>query len=165
MKNKWIRSIAVLAISVVTVIGINAQNQGGKGQGPYGEGYGTGAYGYHGKANRPGARAEFMQEKLNLTEEQKAEIKEMRLANYKEMKPLKAKMSEINASQRSLMAEEEVDVKAVNKLIDEKTALMNQIQKKQVSHKLAFKEILTDEQEMMLDQKRRTAGKGQGRRR
>ena len=81
------------------------------------------------------------------------------MKHYKEMKPIRAEMGELQARQRTLMSQEEVDVKSVNKLIDEKTSLMNEVQKKKVNHQLAFREVLTDEQQMMLDQKKMRAGK------
>lgn len=173
MKNKWIRSAAILALSTIMVIGINAQNQGGQGQGPDGQGYGPRAnkgfgqgQGYgtragmaYGRTNGPGTRDGSGLNRLDLTEEQQKEIQTMKLANYKEMKPLRAEMNEIKAREKTLMAQEEINKKALNKLIDEQTDLMNKIQKKQLSHKLAFKEILTDEQEMKMEQKRNHAGK------
>jgi len=46
MKNQGIRSITVLAIAMVMIIGVNAQNSGGKGMGPGGQAYDQGGRGY-----------------------------------------------------------------------------------------------------------------------
>ena len=160
MKNQGIRSITVLAIAMVMFIGVNAQNSGGKGMGPGGQAYDQGGRGYGpcGQAYGPGY-GQYDQTFLNLSDEQKEELKTLRLKHYKEIKPLRAEMGELQARQRTLMSQEEVDVKSVNKLIDEKTSLTNEMQKKKVNHQLAFREILTDEQQMMLDQKRMLGGK------
>lgn len=167
MKNQGIRSITVLAIAMVMIIGVNAQNSGGKGMGPGGQSYGQGGQGYGqggqgygpcGQAYGPGY-GQHDQAFLNLSDEQKEELKTLRVKHYKEIKPLRAEMGELQARQRTLMSQEEVDVQSVNKLIDEKTSLMNDMQKKKVNHQLAFREILTDEQQMMLDQKRMHGGK------
>ena len=149
MKNQGIRSITVLAIAMVMSISVNAQNSGGKGMGMHGQAYGQGGQGF----------GQHDQNFLNLSDEQKEELKTLRVKHYKEMKPIRAEMGELQARQNTLMSQEEVDVKSVNKLIDEKTILMNEVQKKKVSHQLAFREILTDEQQMMLDQKRIQSGK------
>ena len=166
MKNQGIRSITVMAIAMVMIIGVNAQNSGGKGMGPGGQsGQGSQAYGQGGQGYGPCGQAygpgngQHMQNFLNLSDEQKEELKILRVKHYKEMKPIRAEMGELQARQLTLMSQEEVDVKSVNILIDQKTSLMNVMQKKKVNHQLAFREILTDEQIMMLDQKRMLAGK------
>ena len=160
MKNQGLRSITVLAIAMVMLIGVNAQNSGGKGMGTRGQAYGQGGQGYGpcGQAYGPGY-GQHDQNFLNLSDEQKEELKTLRVKLYKEMKPIRAEMGELGARQNTLMSQEEVDVKSVNKLIDEKTSLTNEMQKKKVNHQLAFRKILTDEQQMMLDQKRIRTGK------
>lgn len=93
---------------------------------------------------------------LNLTEDQQEQMKALRIEHYKTMKPLNSKMAELKARERTLLSEENVDMKAVYNLIDDQTELMNKIRKLQVEHKLAVREILTDEQLMKLDQRRET---------
>ena len=99
---------------------------------------------------------------LKLTGEQKEVLSSLRLEHYKEMKPLRAQMGELKARENTLMSQEQIDVKSLNKLIDEKTGLMNKMQKLKLNHQLAFREILSDEQEMILDQKRTLARRGEG---
>ena len=91
---------------------------------------------------------------LDLTEEQQEAMKTLRAENYKTMKPLKNKMVELKARERTLLSEETVDMKAVYKVIDEQTELSNKMRKIQVAHKVEVKEILTDEQIMQLEQRR-----------
>lgn len=140
-------------IAAFMVTGLNAQSprQGGRGSGPSGQG----------SERKAGIMA------LDLTEEQEEAMTTLRTENHKTMTPLKNKMAELKAKERTLLSEESADMKAINKLIDDQTDLMNQMRKIQVTHKIEVKKILSDEQIMKLDQRRkfsRTKGYGaQGR--
>jgi Spy/CpxP family protein refolding chaperone len=124
------------------ITAVNAQNrQGGRGQG------------YNGSENSYGHQFA----KLELTEEQEAEMTSLRTGHYKKITPLKNKTAELKARERTLLSEESIDMKAVNKTIDEQTDLMNSMRKLQVEHQLAVKNILTDEQVMKLQQRRQFA--------
>jgi len=95
--------------------------------------------------------------RLDLTEEQQTEITTLRTAHYKTITPLKNKMVELKARERTLLSEESVDIKAVNKTIDEQTDLTNKMRKLQVEQEVAVKTILTDEQVMKMQQRRQFA--------
>ena len=102
--------------------------------------------------------------KLDLTEAQSEEITTLQTEHYKTMKPLRARMVEIKAKERTLLSEESVDLKAVDKVIDQQTDLMNQMRKLQTKHQVAVKNVLSDEQVMKLEQRQRhSARMGQGR--
>ncbi len=145
MKSKMIRTAGILFLSILMTTSLNAQrpNQGGRGLGPCGSGDGPG------RADRYAA--------LDLSDEQQAEINTLRTAHYKEITPLKNKMGELKARERTLLSEETVDMKAVGKTIDEQTDLMNSIRKLQVNHQVAVKGQLSDEQVMKLQQRRQYA--------
>jgi len=131
-----------MLIGFLIITAVNAQNrQGGRGQGNLGAGEAKGH--------------QFA--KLELTEEQEAEMTSLRTEHYKEITPLNNKMAELKARERTLLSEESVDMKAVNKTIDEQTDLMNSTRKLQVEHQLAVKSILSDEQVMKLQQRRQFA--------
>ncbi len=66
-------------------------------------------------------------------------------------------MAELKARERTLLSEENVDMKAVNKTIDEQTDLMNNMRKLQTKHQVAVKSHLSDEQIMQLQQRRQFA--------
>ncbi len=53
------------------------------------------------------------------------------------------------------MSEEEADLKAIHKVIDSQTDLSNKIQKLSVEHRLAARAVLTDEQVMKFDQRKK----------
>ena len=96
---------------------------------------------------------------LNLSGEQQEQMKALKVEHYKIMKPLTSKMAELKARERALMSEENVDMKSVYSVIDDQTELLNKIRKLQANHKLAVREILTDEQLMKLDQRRKIVEK------
>jgi len=149
MKTKLIKTAGLFLMASLALTSLNAQSprQGGRG---------TGAYG-HGSEQ---LSAHFS---LDLTTEQQEAMKALRADNYKTMKPLQNKMGELKARERTLMSEESVDMKSVNKVIDEQTDLMNKMRKIQATHKVGVKEILTDEQEMKLEQRTRSGkNRGQG---
>ncbi len=152
MKTRMLKTAGILFLSILMTTSLNAQrpNQGGRGLGPCGAGEGPG------QAGRYAA--------MDLSEEQQAEITTLRTAHYKEITPLKNKMAELKARERTLLSEETVDMKAVGKTIDEQTALMNSIRKLQIEHQVAVKGLLSDEQFMKLQQRRQYAQRD-GRRR
>lgn len=159
MKTQWIRSAGVLLLSVILVAGLNAQprRQGGQGLNPgngkfhpdgprYGQSRGNG--------NGQGAGFHSQQNMLDLSQEQQEEMKTLRMEHYKTMKPLKNEMAELKARERTLLSEQEADMKAINSVIDDQSELLGKIRKLQVEQKLKMKEILTDEQIMKLDQRK-----------
>jgi Spy/CpxP family protein refolding chaperone len=79
----------------------------------------------------------------DMTDEQAEQIKELRLAHYKEVRPLRDQMSELAIKHRNLMRAGNVDTKAINASIDEKTNV-------------------TDEQKMVLDNSGRGFGMRKG---
>ncbi len=160
MKTKMMRSAGILILALTMVTAGNAQpyNQGGRGLGPCGQGAGPNqmmhpggpGYGYG-----PGDGFMANQQWLDLSEEQQEAFEALRLEHYKQMKPLRNQMFELRARQHTLMSEDPVDMKKVNKVIDEQTDLQNKIRKLQASHRVEMRSNLTDEQLMKLDQHRR----------
>src|ERR1035437_6857741 len=65
----------------------------------------------------------------NLTDEQKAKIKDLHVAHYKETKPLRNQLGELKAKQKTLATADNPDMKAINANIDEITKVMNQLMK------------------------------------
>ena len=142
MNTRIIKTAGALLLGFLMITAVNAQNrQGGRGQG------------YNGFEKSYGHQFAM----LELTEEQEVKMTSLRTDHYKEITPLKNKMSELKARERTLLSEESIDMKAVNKTIDEQTDLMNSMRKLQVEHQLAVKSNLTDEQVMKLQQRRQFA--------
>jgi Spy/CpxP family protein refolding chaperone len=157
MKTRWIKTTGTIALALVLVTGINAQPRNGRGLGPCGQGYGPRVAGNgpdleqeYGNRPGPGRRAA---ERLNLTEEQREEMNALRAEHYKTMKPLRAQMAEFKARERTIMSVEDVDMKALNRVIDDQTSLMNKMKKLQAEHRIETRGLLTEEQQMILDQR------------
>ncbi len=88
----------------------------------------------------------------NVTDEQKTKIAALRTAHLKEVQPIKNKMGELKATQKSLSTTDNADMKAINVNIDEMTKLQNQLMKLGVQHRNEVRQLLTDEQKIWFDQ-------------
>ena len=140
MITRNIKFAGTLLLALLMVTTVDAQRRsGGRGLGPDGGGQGFG----------------YRSAWLELSDEQQEELSTLRTEHYKEITPLKNKMAELRARERTLLSEEDVDMKAVEKNIDEQTDLMNKMRKLQTGHQLNVKNILTDEQVMKMQQGRR----------
>jgi len=156
MKTKIIKSAGTLFLGLIMVAAVNAQSprHGGRGYSPHGAAPGP-AYGmrYHTDTTMQKSRMNRT-DLLDLSEEQQAAMTTLRTEHYKTITPLKNKLAELKARERTLLSEEKVDIKEVNNTIDEQTSVMNKIRKLQVEQQVAMKSILTDEQVMKMQQRR-----------
>jgi Spy/CpxP family protein refolding chaperone len=161
MKTRNIKSAGVLLLGILMITAVNAQSprHGQRGYTPRGAAHGP-AYGmrYNQDTTRQYGRMNHA-DWLDLSEDQQAKITALRTEHSKTMTPLKNKMAELKARERTLLSEENIDMKEVNSTIDEQTDLMNKIRKLQVEQQVAMKSILTDEQAMKLQQGRDFAGR------
>ncbi len=124
-------------------------------------------------AERPAERFERPRQMLyedcilpDLTEEQQAVIREHRLARIEASTTHRNQMNEMRARKRNLMTQPAINREAVHSIIDEMTVLQNTKMKDRVAHREAIREILTDEQRIIFDNRsmRRPGGKStQGR--
>jgi Spy/CpxP family protein refolding chaperone len=97
----------------------------------------------------------------NLTAEQKTKIESLKVKQFKEVLPLKNELAEKKAHLRTLESTEKVDRDAVNKTVDEITALQGKLFKLKVNHRLDFASLLTDEQKVFISTHHATRAKGQ----
>jgi len=144
MKTNIIKTTGILFLGLLMATAVNAQpnRQGSRGTGGY---------------YRPGDGRQMQHARLDLTDEQQEQLTSLRTEQYKAVTPLRNKMAELKARERTLLSEENVDMKAVNQNIDEQTKVENSLKKLQVEHQVAVKKILTDEQIMQLQQRRHFA--------
>jgi Spy/CpxP family protein refolding chaperone len=145
MKSSIKTGMLTLFASAIMVVTASAQPYGGRGagQGP-GQGLNEG--------NRPGAGIENIIS--DLTADQKAALQELRNEHYAKMKDHRNQMGELAAKQRTIMSDYEIDQKAAQKLIDQKTELMNKQMKERVAHRAAVNKVLTEEQVLQLERSR-----------
>ena len=86
-----------------------------------------------------------------LTDDQKSKLKELKLAHYKEVQPLRNQLGELKAKKHSLATVEKVDLKAIDANIDEITKLQNQLMKARAANIQKIRALLNDEQRMFFD--------------
>ncbi len=135
MKNQWINRAGIVLVAAMIATGLNAQSPG------------------------KGHRGLAQNLSLELSEEQQAQMTGLRTAHFKTMNPLQNKMAELKAKERTLLSEEQVDMKAIYNVIDEQTALLNKIRKLQAEHRVNVRGILTDEQVMKMELRRHPANR------
>ena len=110
-------------------------------------------------AERPAERAERPQRLMaedcvffeDLSEEQQAQMKKLRLEALERSTAHRNQMGELRARKRTMMTEAEADTDAINGIIDEMTALRNVQMKERVAHRQAIRGMLTDEQRVLFD--------------
>jgi Spy/CpxP family protein refolding chaperone len=90
---------------------------------------------------------------MKFTDEQKAKIKDIHMASYKEIKALKNQMGELKAKQKTLTTADKPDMNAINANIDEISKVQNKLMKIKASSYQQIRALLTDEQKMIFDSK------------
>ena len=142
MKTTIKRTSATLLFAAIMTLGLMAQPQYyGSGQ-RLGPGWNAGErQNFNSCMNIP-----------DLTEDQITQLQALRLEQVKTSQNYRNQMGEIRARQRTLMTEYPIDQKAVGNLVDEKTTLMNIHLKDVVAHKAIVSEILTEEQQIYMNQ-------------
>ncbi len=102
----------------------------------------------------------------NLTQEQQTKIETLKTAHMQEIINYRTQLAEKRARRNTLMTAKDVDLKAVNKVVDEMGSIKTQMQKSGAKHHNEVRTLLTDEQKVFFDnhyiQKRKNR-MGQGR--
>ncbi len=98
------------------------------------------------------------------TDEQREAIKKIRLATAKEMKPLRNKLNEMEAHQKTLATADKADMNAIYKNIEEIGKVKTDIAKVQAKERQDIRALLTDEQLLSFDNSRRNHFGGEMRR-
>jgi Spy/CpxP family protein refolding chaperone len=93
-------------------------------------------------------RSEF---KNFFTEEQKEQMKELRLETAKKIKPLKNELGELVAHQRSITTADKADLNAINKNIDKMSDLKADMAKIMAAQHQQIRSLLTEEQLVKFD--------------
>ena len=93
----------------------------------------------------------MMMQMLDLTEDQQAQMEKLRVEHMKQMLPSRNKVQEKEAQKRTLETSEKVDMKAVNKLIDEISDIKTEMAKNRAKHHQDVRNILSEEQRVKFD--------------
>ncbi len=153
--NKLNRNVMIKSVLFMVFLtsGIIAA-QGGPNR--YGQGEGRGnklGYG-HG-----GMRCEQL---LNLTEDQKTEIENLKIPHRKEMLNLNTQLMEKRAKLNTLLIADNPDMKAINSVIEDMGKTRTAIQKGRISHRMKVRSLLNDEQKVIFDANMLKGRKGMG---
>lgn len=87
----------------------------------------------------------------NLTQDQQTKIETLKTAHMQEMIGFKTQLAEKKAHENTLMTAKTVDLKAVNKVIDEISNIKAKMQKSNAKHHNDVRNLLTDEQKVFFD--------------
>ena len=87
------------------------------------------------------------------TEQQRNQMKEMRIAHMKEVQPVQNELRELKARYKTLTTASNPVMAEINKNIDAQSAAMNKLMKSRASHQQDIRKILTDEQKLFNDMK------------
>jgi len=95
----------------------------------------------------------------DITDKQKEEIKTLRTAHMKEAQQIKNQMDIKRAELKALQTTENPDLDAINKKIEERSALRVDLEKKTAAFKQSVRALLTDDQKVIYDQHSHKGGK------
>lgn len=89
-----------------------------------------------------------------ITSDQLDQIDALRLKNLKENQQLRNELGEKRARMRTLSSVDNPDMAAINKLIDEMAAIRANIQKNMAASHQQIRQLLTEEQRLIFDNRR-----------
>lgn len=98
---------------------------------------------------------------LNLTDEQKAELKEIHLAQMKLVQPMKDEISINKAKINAQIHKDNPDMKEITSLVEANGKILTEIQVNSIESKIKMRALLTDEQKVMFDSKSMTRHRAQ----
>ena len=110
-----------------------------------------------GKANRGDNSCKNIPD---LTDEQETKIKKLRTAHMKEMQNYDNKIAEKHARLQTLRTAEKVDMKLVNKTVDEIGAIRTNKQKNKEQHNQKVRSLLTADQKIYFDNSKSNSRNG-----
>ncbi len=145
MRNLKIKIAAILIVAAITTDVIAQRG--------YGRGYGAmnnAGWGY------------FCNNIPNLTQEQQTKLDALRTAHWKDVQGSRNLLAEKAAHLRTLRTSDNVDMKEVNKTIDEMGAIRSKMQKSREKHIQDVRSMLTDEQRVYFDNFQGNRGQGFG---
>jgi Spy/CpxP family protein refolding chaperone len=145
---KTLSKYFLMTLAMVTMISVQAQ----PGQGPR-DGQGRGN----------GPRDGQWMDKMQLTEDQKTQIDELRTAHWAGMQELQAELKIKEAELDAAMIKQ--DNKSAKALVATINSLRGELFSNKINHQLAVKELLNDDQKLLFDQfvlNRENRGKGDG---
>ncbi len=147
MKNRKLRMNAAAIFAVLMLMGMasNAQQGRHNGDRPMCGGYGRGFERHTGQP--------FIYDQLYLTDEQKGKLDEIKLSSGKKMTQRQNKINELAAQLNTAITQDQANNNNVNNLIEEIGKLRTEDRKDQMADHLEIRELLTDKQKVIFDQR------------
>jgi len=136
MKTQRIKKVSVLIIALLIVAGTNLYAQQGRGGAPQGRNF---------------ERNDLCQMIPDLTEDQEAKIKDLRVNHLKEMNTFRNEMNELRAKKHTLMTTDNTNMNEINSVIDQMTSIHNKMMKVSAKHRQDVRGLLTEEQKVIFD--------------
>ncbi len=96
-------------------------------------------------------RKELRANHLNLSDEQKAKVAELRNSRFEANKELRENLSSLGKQLHQLLREENNDLIQVNQIVDEMASARAEIQKENIKFRREFRAMLTDGQRETLN--------------
>lgn len=90
---------------------------------------------------------------MDLTEEQQAAFKNIRLEKLRIVNPLRNKLRELQAKKHTLMTAEEINNRDINKIIDQMSDIKEEVAKANIKQKVEMRNLLTEEQKLTLNKR------------
>lgn len=103
------------------------------------------------KRNAQGLKHQRVMAMLNLSDEQKEQIREIHLNGQKEMLPLKTQLQEAHAKLRTLTVADEYDEAEIQEVIGTISELNKTMLTTRVEHRQQIRELLDDDQRVKFD--------------
>ncbi len=108
--------------------------------------------GKHGMMGKQGSRPGMQQGGvMNFTAEQQEQLKPLKIEQMKTMTQFRNELGEFKAKMKTLISADDVNLKDVDKLLDEMGEVKLSMAKSRLAHKQSVRAILTDEQKVMMD--------------
>jgi len=104
-----------------------------------------------GFAGKPRYPNQAMIKRLNLTEDQKSKMAELRLAHQKEILPLRTDLQAKMADLRLLKTEANPNLNRIDQAIEQAEKIRTKLQKGRIRYQLAIRKTLTNEQQKLWD--------------
>jgi len=150
MKYQGLKKVALLSLIVLMALSVDVMAQRGRGmgmqQGLRGQGLQQNDRGYG-----PGQGMGYYCENIpDLTEEQSAQIQELRLTHFTEQQTYRNEMGELQAKRRTLIGSN-ATMADLDKNTDSITSLQNKMMKNQQRHREAVRNLLTKDQQVYFD--------------
>jgi len=106
--------------------------------------------GYRSQAG-PAERGRLLPGIPDLTEEQKEQIKNLQTAYLKDIQELKNEMKINKAKLDALLTEDQPNMNEINMLLEDNGKMLTELRKKQIAHKMEIRDLLTEEQKIIFD--------------